>query len=221
MTARMAQQNAVAGMTSGWSGRKNNALSFQNPNAFHVAKRSGDVNSGTWFQQNSVSQDKKDMQELRDAFDRVDLDSSNSIEMDEFTSALKFLGAEMDVFQMESLFQELDKDGNGALDFDEFAVGYDRIDVMKTFIERSLKSAGLSTRKAGPREIGRSKKLASELAGIKPMKASEQIADPNFTAPKITKACLQGFGVKMQRNGAGAKKRSNNRTRSGSIGRRR
>merc|ERR1711964_256223 len=84
----------------------------------------------------------------------------------------------------------------------EFRNGYDRIDVMKAFIERSLKSAGLSTRKAGPREIGRSQKLASELAGIKPMTASQAAAeaDPNFTRKKVTASSLQGFSSTNRRS---------------------
>jgi len=56
---------------------------------------------------------------------------------------------------------------------------------------------GYDGRKLGPRDIGFSEELASEIAGIKPMKYSEIDWTENvgFDKPKITKSSMQGFST--------------------------
>lgn len=177
----------------------NSGIRWQSPDA-HKRVRSNSTDSKGWFARSNPMNalEGKTKTDLREAFDAVDLDQSNSIELDEFTSALKYMGAEMDVHQMETLFREIDTDRSGAIDFEEFVTGYEKIDVMRSFVEKSLKDAGLSLRKAGPREVGRQRvKLASERAGIKPMTATQAAAeaDPFFFRQKVTKSSLKGFST--------------------------
>ena len=62
----------------------------------------------------------KDDIQLRVAFDQVDTDSSGSIDLDELCNAMRALGREMPIKQVQSIMDEYDTDKSGEIDFDEF-----------------------------------------------------------------------------------------------------
>ena len=62
----------------------------------------------------------KDDIQLRVAFDQVDTDSSGSIDMDELFNAMRALGREMPMKQVQGIMDEYDTDKSGEIDFDEF-----------------------------------------------------------------------------------------------------
>ena len=62
----------------------------------------------------------KDDIQLRVAFDQVDTDSSGSIDLDELFNAMKALGREMSMKQVQNIMDEYDTDKSGEIDFDEF-----------------------------------------------------------------------------------------------------
>ena len=62
----------------------------------------------------------KDDIQLRVAFDQVDTDSSGSIDLDELFNAMRALGREMPMKQVQGIMDEYDTDKSGEIDFDEF-----------------------------------------------------------------------------------------------------
>ena len=62
----------------------------------------------------------KDDIQLRVAFDQVDTDSSGSIDLDELYNAMRALGREMPMKQVQDIMDEYDTDKSGEIDFDEF-----------------------------------------------------------------------------------------------------
>ena len=62
----------------------------------------------------------KDDIQLRVAFDQVDTDSSGSIDLDELYNAMRALGREMPMKQVQGIMDEYDTDKSGEIDFDEF-----------------------------------------------------------------------------------------------------
>lgn len=60
------------------------------------------------------------MDQVRMAFQSYDTDSSNSLDLDEFRSALSDLGIQPSEADFQSLVDEIDADGNHVLDLDEF-----------------------------------------------------------------------------------------------------
>ena len=70
----------------------------------------------------------KDDIQLRVAFDQVDTDSSGSIDLNELYNAMRALGREMPMKQVQAILNEYDTDKSGEIDFDEFK---DMIDGLK------------------------------------------------------------------------------------------
>ena len=62
----------------------------------------------------------KDDIQLRVAFDQVDTDSSGSIDLDELFNAMRALGREMPMKQVQGIMDEYDTDKSREIDFDEF-----------------------------------------------------------------------------------------------------
>ena len=62
----------------------------------------------------------KDDIQLRVAFDQVDTDSSGSIDLEELFNAMRALGREMPMKQVQGIMDEYDTDKSGEIDFDEF-----------------------------------------------------------------------------------------------------
>lgn len=57
---------------------------------------------------------------LQVAFDRADVDGSNTICQTEVLSALTFLGHNLDAAKAKRIFKKVDSDGNNAMCFAEF-----------------------------------------------------------------------------------------------------
>lgn len=160
-------------------------------------------NAKKWFANDLIRKKAKkkkkiSQKKLIEVFKSVDTDNSGYVELDEFIDAFRNLDLGLDVRQITELFREVDEDGSGAIDYREFKKAYESLDIMNIYIEQQMKQAGLSSRKAGPREMRARKgpKLASERAGIKPMTAKQMAleAKVSFTKKKTTKSSLKGFG---------------------------
>lgn len=107
---------------------------------------------------------------LIQVFKLFDNDNDGYVTLDEFQLAFKRLNIKLDVVQLTEVFREIDRDLNGAIDYAEFRAGYHAIAeaIPEAYMQQEMKRSGVSARKAGPRELGKPAKLASERAGIMP-----------------------------------------------------
>ena len=62
----------------------------------------------------------EELDELREAFDYNDRDSDGKIQLDEFSSMLDELEAEMSKSDIEIGFKDIDTNDDGLIDFEEF-----------------------------------------------------------------------------------------------------
>jgi len=62
----------------------------------------------------------EELDELREAFDYNDRDSDGKIQLDEFSSMLDELEAEMSKNDIEIGFKDIDTNDDGLIDFEEF-----------------------------------------------------------------------------------------------------
>jgi len=62
----------------------------------------------------------KSADEIRETFDHFDRDGSGSIEVGEFVSLLRALGAAGEAEEVAAGLESLDTNQNGRIDFDEF-----------------------------------------------------------------------------------------------------
>ena len=62
----------------------------------------------------------EELDELREAFDYNDRDSDGKIQLDEFSSMLDELEAEMSKSDIEIGFKDIDINDDGLIDFEEF-----------------------------------------------------------------------------------------------------
>lgn len=193
-----ATQSAIDARDTSWAGgSKAKGLQF-NSRAFAKSptrrKRKSPTEARNWLAKNNSYKPVSDKQ-LAVVFRNFDEDNNGYITLDEFIRAFKRLQMPLDARQTADVFREIDIDGSGGIDYAEFRAGYRAIDPSMVYIQKAMKMAGVSSRKAGPREMGKSAPLASELRGIKPMKASEAHAgcDPTYGAGKATASSLQGM----------------------------
>merc|ERR1719181_167587 len=133
MTAKRAREEAATGFE--WAGKKSSFIG-NNASAWKMPAKQTNVDVDAWSKNAVGEQAQADETELRKVFEEVDLDNSDTIELDEFISAFKNLpGLMLDEPQLVKLFRSVDTDGSGGIDFDEFKVAYAQMDIVKSFMQ--------------------------------------------------------------------------------------
>merc|ERR1712160_142232 len=74
-----------------------------------------------------------EVEEIKEAFDLFDTDSSGAISVSELTSAMKSLGFDVKHAVVFQMIAELDADGSGEIEFEEFLDKNSREDIERVF----------------------------------------------------------------------------------------
>merc|ERR1711937_795771 len=89
-----------------------------------------------------------EVEEIKEAFDLFDTDSSGAISVSELTSAMKSLGFDVKHAVVFQMIAELDADGSGEIEFEEF------LDMMTARISDRTGEVSLDNMKRVAKELG-------------------------------------------------------------------
>jgi len=74
-----------------------------------------------------VDDNPMDPEELKQVFQKIDLDGSGTVEMEELDAAARELGIRCSKNSLKKVFKLIDTDGSGSIDFEEFSIFFARV----------------------------------------------------------------------------------------------